>query len=202
MKRKKKLKDGVMAETVKLACSCGEVEGEVKIVKKESFHVKCLCCDCQQFAAHLGQENRILDDHGGTELFQTYPAYFRITKGMENIASVRLTEKGLLRHHTTCCNTPTGNMMMNPKVPFVGIPVAFMQFDSEKEKDRILGPLIMEAFGKYARNGKPDHVHERFPLSFMPKILKFMAKGYFVKKYLPSPYFSDGKSVTHPKIVG
>lgn len=194
-------KGEAVTDTVKLACNCGEVAGALTIVKGDSFHVKCLCCDCQNFAAQLGQEDKILDKHGGTALFQTYPAYMTITKGAENVVCLRLTPKGLLRHYTSCCHTPIGNMMAGPKTPFIGIPVAFMRFETDEEKDNRLGPVLMKAFAKYAKNGKPDGAHDRFPLSFLPKILGFMAKGFLQQKYAPSPYFKDGKPVTEPKIL-
>ncbi|NVJ93167.1 MAG: hypothetical protein HWE34_16000 [Methylocystaceae bacterium] len=190
-----------MTQTVKLACTCGKVAGEVKIIKQENFHVKCLCCDCQNFATHLGHDDKTLDQHGGTELFQTYPAHVTITQGEEYIACLSFSPTGLLRFHTSCCNTPIGNMLRNPKMPFVGIPVAFMQFTTPSEKDTTLGPILMQAFAKYAKNGKPEGSHDRFPLSFMPKILFFMGKGFFQKKFMPSPYFKDGKPVSPPQVL-
>jgi hypothetical protein len=184
-----------MTDTIKLACHCGKVAGELKHVHTDSFHVKCLCCDCQEFASQIGQHESILDAHGGTELFQTYPAYVTITQGADYISQLRLTPKGLLRYYTSCCNTPIGNMMSAQKVPFIGIPVAFMQFGSDQEKDKILGPIIMQAFAKYAKNAKPEGAYDRFPLSFLPKLLGFMAKGFLQKKYLPSPYRKDKNAV-------
>lgn len=190
-----------MSETVKLSCACGEVEGTLEVHQNDSFHVECLCCDCQNFAKQINNEG-FLKSYGGTEIFQTYPSYVTITKGEDKISSIRLSPKGLLRHYTSCCNTPIGNMMNGSKIPFIGIPVAFMRFESDEQKDKILGPTTGKAFGKYARGPKPDDVHDRFPLSFLPKILFFMFKGLALKKYTPSPYFKNGKPIAEPKIVG
>ncbi|MEJ2681764.1 MAG: DUF6151 family protein [Gammaproteobacteria bacterium] len=187
-----------MSNRVKLSCSCGTVEGTLDIHTSDSFHVECACCDCQKFASHI-QAKGVLNSYGGTELFQTYPSYFSITKGEEHILCIQLSSKGLLRHYTKCCSTPIGNIMNSSKVPFVGIPVSFMRFESEEHKNKMLGPIIMKAFGKYAKGEKPDDVHERFPLSFMPKILFFMLKGMLLKKHSPSPFFKDGKMISAPE---
>ncbi len=190
-----------MLETAKLSCNCGKVTGTLEIHKKDRFHVKCLCCDCQSFAAHLGNEEALLDSSGGTELFQTYPAYVTINEGEEYISCLRLSSKGLLRHYTSCCHTPAGNMLEGPKIPFIGIPVAFMSFESDEHKNRILGPITLKAFGKYAKGEKPDDAYERFPLSFLPKIIAFMIKGWMWKKYQPSPYFRNGEPISPPEVL-
>lgn len=182
-----------MAKTVALKCDCGAVKGHLKIVKGSYFHVHCLCCDCQKFAAYMNNEAKILDTHGGTELFQTYPAFMAISEGKDNLACVQLKEKGLLRWHTTCCNMPVANTMTSPKVPFVGVSVKLMQFKSEEEKSEALGPVTLKAFGKYAIGKMPEDAHERFPITFMPKMIVFMLKGFLKKMSSPSPFFTDNK---------
>ena len=184
-----------MSNIVPLECSCGSVKGTLKIVPKSSFHVHCLCCDCQDFASHLNNKENILDEHGGSELFQTYPAFMEITEGKNNIAVIQLREKSLYRWHTTCCNMPLANTMTSSKTPFIGVSVKLMQFDNEQEKNKVLGPVIMKAFGKYSLGEKPMDVHEKFPISFMPKIMFFMLKGMFTKKNKPSPFFNGKEPV-------
>lgn len=190
-----------MSNSVNLSCVCGAVKGTLKIVPGSFFHVHCLCCDCQSFAGYLNNEAEILDQHGGTELLQTYPAYMKITEGGENIGCVQLQEKGLYRWHTTCCNMPLANTMTSAKVPFAGISVKLMQFSSETEKRELLGPVTLKAFAKYAKGEMPQDAHARFPLSFMPKIIAFMVKGMFRNKNIPSPFFRDGKPVTKAKVL-
>ena len=189
-----------MTNTVKLGCKCGQVEGTLEVHKKDSFHVECMCCDCQVFVDHLKNQH-VLESYGGTELFQTYPSYVTITKGIENIACMRLTPNGLLRHHTTCCNTPVGNMMAGPKMPFIGIPTAFMKFASDEDKNEILGPVTMRAFGKYANGEPPYDAYDSFPKSYLPRILYFILKGKFLKRYEPSPFFKDGKHNVPTKLA-
>ena len=55
------------------------------------------------------------------------------TSGIEHLACLSLTEKGLLRWYAKCCNTPICNTARNWQVPYVGLigtclktdPVAF-----------------------------------------------------------------------------
>lgn len=190
-----------MSTNVKLSCQCGKVKGRLEVVSSSSFHVECFCSDCQRFANHLGQSN-ILSKHGATELFQTYPAYMNISEGHEHIRCLQLTPKGLFRWHTACCNTPIANTLSTSNMPFVGILVEFMQFGDEQEKLATLGPIVLKAFGKYAIDGMPADAHPRFPLSFMPKILIFMAKGKLTKKDHPSPFFNnDGQPIIPPFVL-
>ncbi len=189
-----------MSNTVALGCSCGSVKGELKVTAGSFFHVQCLCCDCQDFAAHLNQES-ILDGHGGTDLYQTYPTYMRITVGKDKIACMQLREKGLYRWHTTCCDMPVANTMSSAKIPFVGISVKLLRFANDQEKAEIIGPVTMKAFGKYAIGEMPEDVHPKFPISFMPKILSFMAKGLIGKKNTPSPFFNGQEPIAKPSIV-
>jgi len=190
-----------MSKIINIECSCGKVQGEIAVVKNDFFHVHCLCCDCQNFASHLNNQDKILDKHGGTELFQTFPEYLTITKGNENIGCVQHNSKGIYRWHTNCCNMPIANTMTNAKMPFIGVSVKLMKFENEQEKYNSLGPITMKAFGKYAIGEMPKDTHPTFPLSFMPKILGFMIKGYLKKKYTPSVFFSNGKPITEAKII-
>ena len=77
-----------MSNVINLSCTCGTVKGKLKVVDGSFLRIHCLCCDCQSFASYLGNEENILDEHGGTELFQTYPAYMEITEGQYFIGVV------------------------------------------------------------------------------------------------------------------
>lgn len=187
---------------VKLECFCGKLKGTLNVVSnKKSFHIHCLCSDCQNYASYLGNEEKILDQYGGSEIFQTYPAYLQITEGTENLACIKLKENGLLRWHTSCCNTPVANTMTSAKVPFAGISIKLMKFTSDEDKQKTLGPVVMKSFGKDARGTVPQDAHHTFPKSFMPRILKFMFVGFLGSKNKPSPLFKDGRPVVIPKVL-
>lgn len=187
-----------MTTTINLQCQCGKVEGTLDVVAGDYFHVHCLCCDCQRFAAYLNNEAAILDARGGSELFQTYPAYLHITKGQEWIRGVQLKKKGLYRWYTGCCHMPIANTMPSSGTPFVGVSVKLMRFASESEKERVIGPVLMKAFARYAKGAKPKDAYDKFPLSFIPKIMAFMVKGKLKAKHKPSPFFKDGQPIVKP----
>ncbi len=184
-----------MSNIIELECLCGAVKGNIRVVPGSFFHVHCLCCDCQKFATHLENKANILDEHGGSELFQTYPEFMKITEGQDNISAVQLKDKGIYRWHTTCCNMPLANTMNSAKIPFVGVSVKLMKFSNEQEKIDALGPVILKAFGRHSIGEMPKDAHAKFPLSFMPKIIGFMLKGIFMKKNIPSPFFNGKETV-------
>ncbi len=190
-----------MPNIVALECSCGTVKGKINVVPGSFFHVHCLCCDCQSFASHLNNKEKILDKHGGSELFQKYPAFLEISEGQDNIGCVQLRDKGLYRWHTTCCNMPLANTMNSSKIPFVGVSVKLMKFANEQEKMETLGPITMKAFGKYSIGEIPKDAHPKFPISYMPKILGFMLKGMIRKKNNPSPFFNGKEPVAKVDVL-
>jgi hypothetical protein len=190
-----------VSNIIELECLCGAVKGNIKVVPGSFFHVHCLCCDCQKFASHLNNKENILDEHGGSELFQTYPKFMKITEGLDKISSIQLKEKGIYRWHTTCCNMPLANTMSSAKIPFVGVSVKLMKFGNEQEKLEVLGPVTMKAFGRYSIGEMPKDAHSKFPISFMPKIIAFMLKGMFRKMNSPSPFFNGKETVANVKVL-
>jgi Family of unknown function (DUF6151) len=103
-----------------LRCRCGTIQGSVKEPHRAN-RVVCYCKDCQAFAHFLGQESEILDTRGGTDVIQILPKNLTFTQGVEALACIRLSEKGLLRWYASCCNTPIGNTLANFKISFIGL---------------------------------------------------------------------------------
>ena len=103
-----------------LQCACGKLKGEVSDTEHAN-HAVCYCKDCQAFAHFLGRQSEILDERGGSELVQISPGKLRFIEGAENLACVRLAPAGLVRWYARCCNTPIGNTLGTPKLPFVGL---------------------------------------------------------------------------------
>jgi hypothetical protein len=73
-----------------IRCHCGKVKGTLNH-NQEFNRCVCYCADCQAFARFLKREPEILDEMGGTRIIQTIPANIRFTKGIENLACMRLT---------------------------------------------------------------------------------------------------------------
>jgi hypothetical protein len=113
-------------------------------------HCVCYCDDCQAFAKALGRAGDVLDANGGTDIFQMSPTRIAFTHGVERVACLRLTPKGLARWYASCCNTPIGNTMATPGVPFVGVIRAFVQ----EPASEALGPIRTRVFRQFAIGDK------------------------------------------------
>lgn len=103
-----------------IQCHCGAIRGQIE-GKGTHNRVICYCTDCRAFARYLGKSAEVLDGQGGTEVLQVAHSRLRFTQGMERLAAIRLSEKGLVRWYAQCCGTPIGNTMANPKMAFIGL---------------------------------------------------------------------------------
>ncbi len=122
-----------------IQCTCGAFRGSLK-VSPEINRIICYCTDCQAFAHFLDRGAEILDERGGTDVIQTLPKYLEFTQGQDKLACMRLSDKGLLRWYTTCCNTPIGNTPRQYKVSFVGLLHTCLR-TSDKNLDEVFGPV-------------------------------------------------------------
>jgi hypothetical protein len=103
-----------------LQCRCGTIKGYVAHPRSAN-RALCYCKDCQAFAHFLKRPREILDPHGGSDVIQTQPKNVIFVQGIEALACMRLTDKGLLRWYAACCNTPIGNTLPSFKLSFVGL---------------------------------------------------------------------------------
>ncbi|MEM6501708.1 MAG: DUF6151 family protein [Cyanobacteria bacterium P01_C01_bin.89] len=103
-----------------IQCECGCVQGTA-VALNQATRITCFCKDCQAFAHFLGNANAILDDNGGTDIVQTSPKNITFSQGAENLACVRLTEKGMIRWYASCCKTPIGNTLPSRNFSFIGL---------------------------------------------------------------------------------
>ena len=105
---------------IRLRCRCGKLQGEVDTTRVAARAV-CYCKDCQAFARFLKAEDAVLDASGGTEVEAALPAAVRLTSGLEHLACMSLSPKGIYRWYASCCNTPIGNTPRNPGMSYVGL---------------------------------------------------------------------------------
>jgi len=186
--------------TVKLRCSCGEVQGTATDITPSSGNrVVCCCSDCQAFANQLGNSSDTLDGFGGTEIYQTSQAQIKISQGHDKLQSMRLTPKGLLRWYASCCNAPIGNST-NAKMPFFGVIHTFMDIP---DRDEVLGDVRAHVQTQYA-TGTPDYPNHsaKYPLGITLRIARKLLVWKLQGKNKPSVFFADGgRPVTKPIIV-
>lgn len=182
-----------------LKCSCGKVTGKTSNINSGSgTRITCCCYDCQSFARYLDQEDTVLDEYGGTDIFQMPISNLKITKGEEHISCLRLSTKGLYRWYTKCCNTPIGNTM-GPSMPFIGVIHNFMNHTSSRDQD--LGKNRGYIETKNAKKKIPNNLSEsafRINLGTITKLIYWKIKGLNT----PSSFFDDsGKPVAKPKVL-
>ncbi len=184
---------------VNLKCACGTVKGKTSAVSsKIGTRITCCCDDCQVFAQFLGQEGNVLDQYGGTDIFQIPVSFLTITEGKSEIACVRLSPKGMHRWYAKCCNTPIGNTF-GAGGPFIGIIHSFMDKSEMSEVD--LGKSRGHILTKFAKTPVPENL-KGSSLSIncrvVAKILSWKLKG--LNK--PSEFFNNNaEPICEPQIL-
>ena len=137
-----------MGADLAFACDCGALKGSLRKARpQDGARLTCSCSDCQAFTFHLGREDDILDPWGGTEIVQLLPAKFEIMEGEDNLACVRVTDKGILRWYAACCRTPIANTAGTAKLPFVG---SFFHIYAPEARETAIGPSKGRVFEKEA----------------------------------------------------
>lgn len=180
---------------VPLRCRCGAMKGTLEVGL--GMHGVCYCDDCQAYAHALGRAD-VLNERGGSELWQTRPTYVKLTEGREHLRCLRLSDKGMFRFHAGCCSTPVGNTMTNPRVPFVGVSRAFIDHVGI---DELLGPAT-GAQGRFAIGGVPPGVAPTATLGNIARIVAFLARSFVARAHKPTPFFDDaGKPVVVPRVL-
>jgi len=124
-----------------LRCHCGHLQGRLETAGAAGRAV-CYCKDCQAYARFLGQQDGMLDSKGGTELVATLPRRLRFTAGVDELACMSLSGKGLLRWYAACCNTAIGNTPRDPRISYVGIAASCLPA-SQTDLTRAFGPCAI-----------------------------------------------------------
>lgn len=170
-----------MANSITYSCQCGKVHAEVSPVGEEKGnHLICYCSDCRAYARHLGQEDRLLDDAGGTQIYQAMPNQIKNLVGAEHLAFIQLTEDGVYRWYASCCNTPFANTLATPQFPLAGMPVANLS-DIEA-----LGPVIAHVGTREATSPVEEFGQDRVMKRTLKKVAIQKAAGLWKK----TPFFS------------
>lgn len=182
---------------IALRCRCGNVRGEVDL-ERAYTRGTCYCRDCQAYARYL-QRPDMVDACGGTDIVPMSPAGVRVTAGMEHVACMSLSEKGILRWHAACCRTPLGNTPRSAKVAYVGMATAC--FDAAPETiDAALGPrdrLVLNVKSATCAVGST-------PLAFLLgglSISRHILAAWFGSPP-PSPFFdAEGRPLRTPGVL-
>jgi hypothetical protein len=184
-----------------LRCRCGALRGQVSHPEKVSRGV-CYCKDCQAFAHFLGTTGDILDERGGTDVLATLPQHVSFTQGVERLACMSLSDKGMLRWYASCCNTPIGNTPRNMKLSHVGLVHTCLE-DPPRTLDAVFGPVRMRVNTQSAQGAEKP---KTLPLSTVVSIVKFMGsllRARLNGSYQRTPFFvpSQGTPIIAPKVL-
>ena len=193
-----------MSSTIKLKCCCGKVSGVATNISPETGnHIVCMCDDCQAFARFLENSEGVLDENGGTHLFQLTPNKIAIHSGREYLKCLQMGPKGLKRWYADCCKTPIANTV-SLKISLVGLFTNFIDFGNTKiSKNEVIGPIRYRVMGKYGQGELPKNTHHKFPLLLILKMAKTILIGRLQKKYVPNTFFDNktGKSFSQEMIL-
>ncbi len=129
-----------------LRCRCGSLQGRVRVTRTAT-RALCYCLDCQAYARFLGGD--LLDAAGGTEVVAMSPGNVRLESGLQSLACLSLSPRGILRWYADCCRTPIANTPRNPRVPYVGLVHACLGDAPAREAS--FGPVRLVANRKSAR---------------------------------------------------
>lgn len=185
-----------MKAQLRLRCRCGAVRGVAKDVSPRSGnHIVCYCKDCQAFAQFLGRAE-LVDESGGSEIFQLTPAQLELSEGIDRVRCMKLSEKGMLRWYCECCSTPIANTASSPRLPFAGMLVAFVDPTLETAvREAAFGPVIMRLVTEGATGAIPPGAYATRVVALIPRILALLARGLVGRKHQPSPFFAPGSRV-------
>jgi hypothetical protein len=175
------------------------LKGHISHPEKVSRGV-CYCKDCQAFAQFLGAPSDILDEMGGTDVVATLPKYVTFTQGMEALTCMSLTENGMLRWYTSCCNTPICNTPRDFKFSHVGL-IHTCLANPTRTLDESFGPVRMRVNTKHAK-GKPQSM----PISTIASIIRFLSSVIRARldgSYRHTPFFASdrGTPIVTPKVL-
>jgi hypothetical protein len=182
-----------------LQCRCGTLRGSVAEPRSANRAV-CYCKDCQAFAHFLGRTNDVLDERGGSEVIQVLPKNVTVTQGIEKLASIRLTPKGLVRWYAGCCNTPVGNTLATPTFSFIGLVHTCLE-KADVSLDEAFGPVTAWVNTKSAKgNPKPE---QKGIGSSVVWFIGTTLKARFNGDYRRTPFFraDTGAPIVAPRVL-
>ena len=184
-----------------LRCRCGTLRGQVSL---PAFgRAVCYCKDCRAYACFLQREREVLDDAGGTQVVAMLPQRVRFEQeGLDALACMSLSERGILRWYAGCCNTPIGNTARNAKVPYVSLVHNCLTSDPSRSLEASFWPLRMRVNTESAT--RPVASTPLVTLAVVLGSMKPMLEAWW-KASLRSNLFFDaqsGKPIRPPRVLG
>ena len=169
-----------------LRCRCGTVQGHVSEPQRVMVRGVCYCKDCQAYAHFLGRADDVLDAHGGTDVIAIHPQHVTLTQGLDALACVSLSPRGLLRWHAGCCRTPIGNTSRHAKTAYVGLVHTCLE-GAGVPIERSFGPVTMRL--NIASASSPVTERSKGALRSMTRLVSTLLGARLSGSYKRSPFF-------------
>lgn len=180
-----------------IRCACGSLQGAVTKTAPAN-HCVCYCRDCQAFAHFLGRAVDALDAQGGVKVIQVPANHVEFSAGADNLACIRLTNKGLLRWYASCCNTPIGATFPTMKLSFVGLIHSCLEND-EPTIEQSFGPVGTQVNVQHAK-GEP--IKQRGLAIAIARLMRMLLWARLNGSYRQTPFFQPtGTPIVEPVIL-
>ena len=128
-----------------------------------------------------------------------------MTDGKEHLACLCLKPGGLIRWYASCCDTPVGNTLAKPGMPFVGVnTVCFDRSADSVAVDAALGPVRGGVHGRFAYGDREGlNAHDKAPLSMILGFIGNMIRWRLQGAHKDSPFFdpATGKLAVAPRVL-
>lgn len=183
-----------------LRCRCGTVSGHVAEPQRAMARAVCYCKDCQAYAHFLGRADDVLDIHGGTDVIAIHPQQVALTQGLDALACMALSPRGLLRWYAGCCRTPIGNTSRSSKTAYVGLVHTCLE-GAGVPIERSFGPVGMRLNSGSASS--PVLERSRAALRSMTRIVGTLLGARISGSYKRSPFFdaASGMPLLAPHVL-
>lgn len=180
-----------MTSNLPLRCRCGRVRGVAHDISPSAgFRFVCYCKDCQAFA-HFLERPDVLDEAGGTDIFQMPPGRVELTEGLDLLRCLLLSDKAL-RWYTDCCRTPIANTAPGPRFPIAGMIHAFMDHEGDgRSRDEVLGAPLCRIFERSAIAPLPSNAPPPPSLGIFASRISRLLRWWRQGLARPTPFFDD-----------
>ncbi len=192
-----------MPPSLAIRCGCGALRGSVSGASPQyGNHLVCYCDDCQAFPRFLGCADAVLDANGGSEIYQVSSGRVAFESGLEHLAAVRLSDRGLCRWFAGCCRTPIANTMPSAGMPFCGLLAVALAPDGSL--DEAIGPIRMRVNARFALGDLAGiDAHRRAPFAMLFRLGSLLLSARLRGEQRDSPFFdaSSGEAVVTPEVL-
>jgi hypothetical protein len=183
-----------------LRCRCGTMQGHVAAPDQAMARGVCYCRDCRAYAHFLGRADDVLDLQGGTDVIATHPQHVVINQGLDALACMSMSPRGLLRWYASCCRTPIGNTSRNPKTAYVGLVHTCLE-GAGVPIERSFGPVTLRL--NVASAASPVAERSRSVFGSMVRFVGTIFGARIGGSYKRSPFFdaASGMPVLTPHVL-